>query len=165
MNQHVPREHLATLLESLDRRGDEPAILAFGPEGPQPSASHRLAEQARQFGRGLQQRGLSPGDRVALVAENSVPLVTACLGVIASGGVAAPLDVQMEATTLGQVLEDSGAKVLLTTTEQVKRLAHVLPENIEAVFLLKSLIPAFCILILLQSLSLVIRLVTGEAEG
>ena len=37
--------------------------------------------------------------------------------------------------------------------------------GIEAVFLLKSLIPAFCILILLQSLSLVIRLVTGEAEG
>ena len=36
--------------------------------------------------------------------------------------------------------------------------------GIEAVFLLKSLIPAFCILILLQSLSLVLRLVTGKAE-
>lgn len=36
--------------------------------------------------------------------------------------------------------------------------------GIEAVFLLKSLIPAFCILILLQSLALVLRLVTGGAE-
>ncbi len=36
--------------------------------------------------------------------------------------------------------------------------------GIEAVFLLKSLIPAFCILILLQSLSLLIRLFLERAE-
>ncbi|MFT7057867.1 MAG: TRAP-type mannitol/chloroaromatic compound transport system permease small subunit [Pseudorhodobacter sp.] len=35
--------------------------------------------------------------------------------------------------------------------------------GIEAVFLLKSLIPAFCILILLQSFALMIRLLTKEA--
>ncbi|MGI3211804.1 TRAP transporter small permease subunit [Roseovarius tibetensis] len=36
--------------------------------------------------------------------------------------------------------------------------------GIEAVFLLKSLIPAFCVLILLQSVSLVIRLVVSEVD-
>lgn len=36
--------------------------------------------------------------------------------------------------------------------------------GIEAVFLLKSLIPAFCILILLQSASLLIRMVAGGAR-
>lgn len=36
--------------------------------------------------------------------------------------------------------------------------------GIEAVFLLKSLIPAFCILILLQSLSLLVRLFHEEAH-
>jgi TRAP-type mannitol/chloroaromatic compound transport system permease small subunit len=35
--------------------------------------------------------------------------------------------------------------------------------GIEAVFLLKSLIPAFCILVILQSLSLLARLVIGKA--
>lgn len=37
--------------------------------------------------------------------------------------------------------------------------------GIEAVFLLKSLIPAFCILIMLQSLSLLIRLFQSEAKA
>jgi TRAP-type mannitol/chloroaromatic compound transport system permease small subunit len=37
--------------------------------------------------------------------------------------------------------------------------------GIEAVFLLKSLIPAFCVLILLQSLSLLVRLFHEEAHG
>lgn len=37
--------------------------------------------------------------------------------------------------------------------------------GIEAVFLLKSLIPAFCILVILQSLSLLIRLLTGKAAS
>lgn len=35
--------------------------------------------------------------------------------------------------------------------------------GIEAVFLLKSLIPAFCVLVLLQSVSLLIRLLSGKA--
>ena len=37
--------------------------------------------------------------------------------------------------------------------------------GIEAVFLLKSLIPAFCILVILQSLSLLPRLVLGKASS
>jgi TRAP-type mannitol/chloroaromatic compound transport system permease small subunit len=37
--------------------------------------------------------------------------------------------------------------------------------GIEAVFLLKSLIPAFCALVLLQSVSLLIRLLSGKATS
>jgi TRAP-type mannitol/chloroaromatic compound transport system permease small subunit len=37
--------------------------------------------------------------------------------------------------------------------------------GIEAVFLLKSLIPAFCILIILQSLSLLVRLISGKTTS
>jgi TRAP-type mannitol/chloroaromatic compound transport system permease small subunit len=37
--------------------------------------------------------------------------------------------------------------------------------GIEAVFLLKSLIPAFCILVILQSLSLLTRLILGKASS
>jgi TRAP-type mannitol/chloroaromatic compound transport system permease small subunit len=37
--------------------------------------------------------------------------------------------------------------------------------GIEAVFLLKSLIPAFCILVMLQSISLLIRLFANKAEA
>ena len=37
--------------------------------------------------------------------------------------------------------------------------------GIEAVFLLKSLIPAFCILVILQSLSRLIRLLAGKAAA
>ena len=37
--------------------------------------------------------------------------------------------------------------------------------GIEAVFLLKSLIPAFCVLVLLQSVSLLIRLLSGKATS
>lgn len=37
--------------------------------------------------------------------------------------------------------------------------------GIEAVFLLKTLTPAFCVLVLLQSVSLLIRLVSGKATS
>ncbi len=37
--------------------------------------------------------------------------------------------------------------------------------GIEAVFLLKTLIPAFCILVILQSLSLLIRLLSGKTAS
>ena len=37
--------------------------------------------------------------------------------------------------------------------------------GIEAVFLLKSLIPAFCVLVLLQSVSVLIRLFSGKATS
>lgn len=37
--------------------------------------------------------------------------------------------------------------------------------GIEAVFLLKSLIPAFCVLIILQSVSILIRMLSGKATS
>ncbi|MEX1027482.1 MAG: AMP-binding protein [Candidatus Paceibacterota bacterium] len=138
MNQQHRRNHLAALLHALDQRGEEPAILAFEPDSVHQTSGDELAGLARRLARGLRKRGIAPGDRVALVAENSTALITACLGMIVSGCVAVPLDVQMEVKTLGNVLQDSGAKLLLTTAEQAGRLADVIPENIEEAFLLDA---------------------------
>lgn len=138
MNHQDRREHLAALLDALDQRGEEPAIIAFRPDGVQQLASDQLAEQVRRLSCGLRRRGLSEGDRVALVAENSAALIAASLGIIASGCVAVPLDVQMETKMLGGVLQDSGAKLLLTSAAQSDRISDVIPDDVEAVFLLGS---------------------------
>lgn len=62
MNHQDRREHLVALLDALDQRGEEPAIIAFRPDGVQQLASDQLAEQVRRLSCGLRRRGLSEGD-------------------------------------------------------------------------------------------------------
>jgi long-chain acyl-CoA synthetase len=113
---------LQSLLSRLATYQGRAAVLAFTKDHTERWTYAEIAEQAGRLATGLAKSGLSKGDPVALCAENSPRWVAACLGVVAAGGVAVPLDVQLTDDTLGHALDDSGARHVFTTERLLGRL-------------------------------------------
>ncbi|GAB3455122.1 AMP-binding protein [Actinophytocola sediminis] len=64
---------------------------------------------ASAFAAILWQRGIVPGDRVAIVLPTSAEFVVALFGVVRAGGIAVPASVGSPPAELGRLLADSGA--------------------------------------------------------
>jgi long-chain acyl-CoA synthetase len=71
----------------------------------------------------LQERGVAPGDRVAIIAENSPWWLHAYLGILAAGAVAVPRGEDIPDAELFYILEHSGCRVVFSgskrTTERL----------------------------------------------
>jgi len=72
-----------------------------------------LAAEAGRIAAGLQQLGVLPGDRVALLLRNRAEFVTVFLAIQRLGAVAVPMDVRLQGVEVGHVLADAGARLLL----------------------------------------------------
>ena len=91
----LPRfRNLIDLVErAADRYGSADALVSLNSSGTRTSVSYReLHDRARQAGILLAQRGIKPGDRVLLIAENSPDWVMAYFAILFAGAVAVPLD-------------------------------------------------------------------------
>src|SRR5688572_16642517 len=77
----------------FDRWGDRPFLVWEPFDGPPATWSYaRFAAGARGVAAGLQRRGVQPGDRVALVLDNSPDFLLAWAGVVAAGAAAVCLN-------------------------------------------------------------------------
>ena len=72
----------------------------------------QLRRMAESIGRWLAERGLPPGSRLAIFADNHPRWVAAYLGAIASGHTAVPLDTAFHADQVAKLLKDSGSLLL-----------------------------------------------------
>ncbi len=72
-----------------------------------------FAERCERLASGLGAAGVKPGDRVACLCFNSHQLLEAYFGVPMAGAILLPLNVRLAALELAQVLEHSGASLLL----------------------------------------------------
>ncbi len=84
-----------------------------------------LAASALGLRARLIQEGIAPGDRVALCAPSVPEMISAQLAILLAGATCVPLDPDYPADRLQFMLEDSAAKVLLTT----RALAAILPDH------------------------------------
>ncbi|OKH19723.1 AMP-dependent synthetase/ligase [[Limnothrix rosea] IAM M-220] len=73
----------------------------------------QLWQQIQQFGAGLQALGIQPGEKVALIADNSLRWFIADQGTIATGAVNAVRSSQAEKTELLYIYEDSESQFLI----------------------------------------------------
>lgn len=80
----------------------------------------QLRRMAESIGRWLAARGLPPGSRFAIFADNHPRWVAAYLGIMASGGTAVPLDTAFHADQVAKLLKDSGSELMFC---DVKHLA------------------------------------------
>jgi malonyl-CoA/methylmalonyl-CoA synthetase len=113
----------ASLLEAfLDHARTTPQQLALLFEGERFSYAH-LAERVDAFARGLQGRGLKPGERVALFLENSAAFVVAYLGVQRAGGVVVLVNTQYRQVELAHILADAEVRACVTGASGVVELA------------------------------------------
>lgn len=67
----------------------------------------------------LRDRGLAPGDRVALMSPNRVDWILANLGILFAGGVTVPIYATQAADQVRFIIADSGARELFVDTHAV----------------------------------------------
>ncbi len=107
---HPPTQTLAAQLSS--RAELAPASIAIQ-HGERRLTFAQLEAQARGVARRLQQAGVTPGARVALVLERSPELVIAMFAALKTGAAYVPLDPRSAPGELAHLLQVSGARALV----------------------------------------------------
>jgi long-chain acyl-CoA synthetase len=113
---------MQSLTAGLDQGGERPAVFIQTEDGFDQASYARFARDVHALARGLAARGLDRDRPVGLMAPTGYPALVAALGVLASGAVIMPMDIQMEGETLGHVIRDSGARLFLTTADLAAKL-------------------------------------------
>lgn len=90
-------------------RGEEPAFI----DGDRVLTWREFDRRVTCVARTLMGAGIRPGDRVALLAENSFWAYEAMFGIFRAGAVITPLSTLLPGTLKSKLLEDSGATLLL----------------------------------------------------
>lgn len=97
------------LVDSLDRFADREAVRADGK-----SYTYReLDERSNAVANALVERGIEPGDRVALVMSNCLGYVIADLALLKAGAVKLPLNDMLTEDEFEYMLRDSGAGTVI----------------------------------------------------
>jgi long-chain acyl-CoA synthetase len=78
-----------------------------------------LRRMAESVGRWLQDSGMSPGARCAIMAANGPLWVAAYLGVMSAGAAAVPLDTAFSAVQVNKLLRDCGATLIFTDSKHL----------------------------------------------
>lgn len=105
---------------------------AIAVETPKSCVSYRsLNEQANRLSRRLVALGVGLDDRVIVYSGRTPGLVVALLAVWKAGGAYVPLEVPYPSERFAEVVQDSGARVVLAAP----RLAPELPESVKVVAL------------------------------
>ena len=89
--------------------GDRPFVLRHEPTGWRGYSFEGAARAVRSFAHLLTDQGVSSGARIAIQSENRPEWGLAYLGVLAAGGVAVPLDLQLTPEETGEILATAEA--------------------------------------------------------
>jgi len=118
---------LTQLFYEAVERHDKPNALQYKRDGRYRPISHReLVERVRHVGLALLQRGLRPGDRIAILSENRPEWAIADFACLTAGLTDVPLYSSLPADQLIPMLTDSGAAaIFVSTTTQAAKLATI----------------------------------------
>ncbi|MGH7741827.1 MAG: AMP-dependent synthetase/ligase [Candidatus Eiseniibacteriota bacterium] len=85
----------------------------------------QFADAMHAFAALLAEQGVQPGDRVGIQSENRPEWSVAYMGILQAGAVVVPLDVQLTAGEVGEILATSGARLCVVSARQAAVLAEV----------------------------------------
>ena len=121
-----------SLVDFLDRgadvHGDRTAVVdePDPPGGGLGTVTHRrLRELARAQAARLDELGIAPGERVAVVSQNSGRLLTALFGVSGWGRVLVPINFRLSAEEIRYIVGHCGASMLLVDEELADTCADI----------------------------------------
>jgi acyl-CoA synthetase (AMP-forming)/AMP-acid ligase II len=104
-------------LGDLAQSGQDPGapwLVELAPDGTREAYTYGDLERlSTALGRGLRARGLVPGARVGLLAENSARYLIAYFGMMRAGLVAVPINHRLPAETVAYIHEDAGIALTL----------------------------------------------------
>jgi long-chain acyl-CoA synthetase len=102
---------------------DRPAIEVQRPSHIDAWSYQQLHDRAIAVAGWLTTQGVQPGDRCAILADNDAHWCAAYLGILRIGAVAVPLDTNYSAQQVATIVQDSGARILLTDA-RLSTVAH-----------------------------------------
>ena len=105
--------------------GDTPFLLRRDGEGWSGFTFTQAARAMHAFTALLEREGVRPGDRVGLQGENRPEWGLAYLAILGAGGVVVPLDVQLKAQEVGEILATAGATHAIGSARQLPVLQTV----------------------------------------
>ena len=88
-----------------------------------------FAAAAEQAAAAFQRHGISPGDRVAIVAAPSLAYVTLFFGGVAAGACMVPMPNKSGARTLERLIADCGPRILIVDAAAAETLADCSPDG------------------------------------
>ncbi|WP_046156731.1 acyl-CoA ligase (AMP-forming), exosortase A system-associated [Chromobacterium vaccinii] len=112
--------HLLQL--SAERHGGRPAFV----QGDTRADYARLLADVRGHAERLAAAGIEPGDRVAVYAGKQYDTVAMMLAVNARGAILVPINPQLKPAQVRHILQDSGARLLLSSGPRLQRLKEAL---------------------------------------
>ena len=102
-------------------------------DGPRKFSHEELVAAVGDFGRSLVHRGLKQGDRVAIYLDKTIDSVIALYGVWQAGGVAVPVNETLKSRQIEHIVNDSGARQLVTSRKRLVRLGGEITSGVEVV--------------------------------
>ncbi|WP_049922515.1 long-chain-fatty-acid--CoA ligase [Halopiger djelfimassiliensis] len=113
------------VVETVETRPDANAIVYDDTE----LTYEEFWTRAGQFAAALENRGIGEGDRVGIYLPNLPQFVTAFYGTLRAGGIVVPMNPQYKAREIGHLLGDSGAKAVVSLSDNVSQVRDVLAET------------------------------------
>jgi benzoate-CoA ligase family protein len=119
------------LATQLEERPDSNAYVYLGGK----TTFRELHSEASKLAGALKAQGVVPGDRVAMVMQDSIELVLAILAVMGMGAIAVPINPALSEADICHVVNDSGAKALFVSEVYLDIAVKLEPEmqNLEAI--------------------------------
>src|SRR6267142_3524499 len=119
------------LATQLEERPDSNAYVYRGGT----ATFRELHSGASKLAGALKARGIAPGDRVAMVMQDSIELVLAILALMGVGAIAVPINPALSEADICHVINDSGAKALFVSEVYLDIAVKLEPEmqNVEAI--------------------------------
>ena len=102
-----------TPLEFLSRNAIAYCDCTAAVDGDRRVTYSEMQHRVQAFGAALQQAGIAPGDRVAVLARNGLLPLEAHFAVPLIGAVLVPLNIRLQCGELATILNHSGARILL----------------------------------------------------
>ena len=109
------------LLNQLATAKDQPMVTEVRGEALHSATGHQVAQLAARARQSLRTRGVSPGERVALISDNGIQWVAADLGILAEGAIAVPLYARQDPNELATMLADCEPAVVWVSTEALQQ--------------------------------------------
>jgi long-chain acyl-CoA synthetase len=117
-----------TLLERSARL--RPDKIAFIQEEERVSY-RQINSMANRLASFLSENGVLPGDRIVVLLENSLQYVVSYYGTLKAGGVAVPLNSDLKADSLAEVLRELQPRVVISSRKSEQLLRQVDPERLD----------------------------------
>jgi long-chain acyl-CoA synthetase len=109
-----------------------------------PISSEEIETSVRRLSLGLQDLGLKPGDRVALLSENRPEWVMADFAILSAGGVTVPIYTSLPPDLVRYIIGNSGAKIVVCADRELWRKLEAVRSglpSVEHVILLEGAAP------------------------